>query len=1196
MKKIVLFITAILVISVFSGIICCAAAPDSSYQLTFSDEFNGTELNMDLWHHRLGTTYGGKNIAENVRVSNGKLYLDYTKTDGIYSGAGIITNDFLPYGYYETKAKFFNGVKGLHTSFWTAGGALEIDGFESDTSTSTGTPTPYYNLHYWWGEHINHGGGSYSVETDGDSKTSDWFTMGFEWLPGKINYYANGKFVGTYSPDVYTPSTLWLTAVATPEWCDYKIDDSKMDANGYFGSSEYEYFRYYAKKLKGVNLLGNGHFELSRENPSAMVRYFGISKGALCAKSPYAYDGYCYAHLRSGTSLGEVFKYLPSAKYTFEGYFKAPTGTNATLSVKDADGKIIKSMTIPSNDNWTLVSLKDIEVSAYASPVIEVTSGHLSVDNLTFYCQEGDATYENYKEGDYKTYNALADSESKVINNSLIANVGYDTYQFENSPYYFGNLTPYVQGTETYIPYQPIKDKVNISGVSSTAQYVSISQINATSDYRALTDGMCILIYPSSYSAGSATILEAQNSLNKFIDPSHYIYKDATYVGTADKSGQTVYKFDTAVTTGTWGYSSLGYLSDGKYTGDSTATATWSVNIPAPAKYSIQIYSNSHKGNGDASFTTKFAGVNVTTQGKVNSYTINQYDGSVGWYDLGTYEFKQSGKVDIKLYNASGEGLLRGSAIRIITENLRNATYIGTENIEKQLVFDINTCTLKGSWGTSSLGYSGGSRYTGNAGDSAVWNPVAPVTGTYSVQIYNIAHQGDKVSNAAPSTKQAGVSVKQDDNYYLYYLDQYDGNTGWYDLGTFNLEKGEVLPISIHNMTDEGLLRANAVRFIKSATIENRDAVYVGTSSKDNQKVFSVSNCTFTGSSWGTSSLGYGSSSKYSPSNDAVATWNIAPDSDGIYSIQIYNIVHGGDKASGASPSTLIAGVDVSFDETIYKYTLNQCEGQMGWYDLGTFSLKASSTIPVKLYNIAQSGHLRACAIRLVPAKVPVGDLGTSVFVGTASEANQEFYDLNYATKTGSWLQSGGTLWDCYYGNGTAATATWTVSPKYNKKYSVQIYIPCISNSNTTEDAILNLKIGEKGYEYHFNQRLDTTANSGWYDLGIFNLTTATQITAKLSMTSGQFLRAKAFRLVPVPDSINVTKSGTSVSAQLGLLKNHIDKVIFAEYSENQLKNVQLVPAAATVNYTMTNSSNDLKVFYWNSINSMNPLTAVTIK
>ena len=122
MRKSLLLVLLVAVITVLSGTMCLADAPDSSYIMVLNDEFDGTNLNTDIWAYRTGEPYGGKNLQENVRVSDGKLYLDYRKVDGFYTGGGVLTLANLPYGYYETKAKTYTGANGFHTSFWTAAG------------------------------------------------------------------------------------------------------------------------------------------------------------------------------------------------------------------------------------------------------------------------------------------------------------------------------------------------------------------------------------------------------------------------------------------------------------------------------------------------------------------------------------------------------------------------------------------------------------------------------------------------------------------------------------------------------------------------------------------------------------------------------------------------------------------------------------------------------------------------------------------------------------------------------------------------------------------------------------------------------------------------------------------------------------------------------------------------------------------
>lgn len=1192
MKKLTLLILVVALLTAM-GISCFASAPDSSYELVFSDEFDGTELNTDVWKYRTGDAYGGKNLKENVRITDGKLYLDYTKTDGIYSGAGIITDFNLPYGYYETKAKIFTGVNGLHTSFWTAGGILEIDAFEADSNQGSSAPIPQYNLHYWWADHSMVGGTNFDNNTDGNTSTSDWFISGFEWLPGKIIFYSNGKVVGTVSPDVFSPSDLWLTAVATPDWHinengTYNIDDSKMDANGYFGSSEYEYFRYYSKKLKGVNLLGNGHFELNRTKTNTTISSFDVIKNAVPVKSPFAHKGYCFALLSDTAELGQTLKYLPAGNYTFEGYFKTKTDTSATLSVYDKDNNLLKSVSVPQCNDWTLVSLKDIAVADSAYVVVKSTAGSLMADDLAFYCQEGDTTYEGYEESNYKKYNALPENtEQPVLNSALIAQLDSPVYQYNNNPYTFSatdtSLVPCKKNGEICVPYQAIKSAFPISGVASNSTYVTLSQINASGTYVAYTYADCILLCNASATVTTDTKLAAKLSLHNFIDPFSRIESTAIYAETADVENQTVYDIDTATLSGTWGNSSIGYASKGKYATAPQSYVVWTPTFKVPNNYTVQIYSAPHAGSSGVSPTTDDAGVDLTIGNKTYSYSLNQYNGTAGWYNLGSFKTLPNDVMHIKLYNAKGTGLLRASAIRIIpNDTFDQATYAGTADLPNQTVYDINDCNLQGAWETSGMGYGGSSRYVRNSAATANWTVVPPSAGDYSIQIYSIAHAGNTATNAPPSTTAAGVYLEVNGERHYYRLNQCTGNSGWYDLGKFTLELGQSADITLHHTLADGHLRANAVRIVPENLTE---AIYVGNTDAPTQIVYDINDCTLE-SKWGTSSMGYTGGSRYSGEPDASATWTVTASDKGKYSVQIYSIAHAGDASINAPASTTAAGVRLEIAGTAYRYTLNQCTGSTGWYDLGTFELDANQTASIKLYHTLGDGHLRANAVRLVPETAPI----TTYFLGKSTEANQELHPFSEATTTGTWAASGGALTGCYYGNGTAATVSWSVTPNHSKKYSVQIYIPCMDNGNTTQEAVVTLDVNRTTYTYNMNQRQDTTNYTGWYDLGLFDLNNSEAVSVSLSMKSGQFLRAKDFRLVPVPDSIPATNSSGTVSLSPGFMKNYIGKVLFAEYNGTTLHKVQSLDPSASMTFTMDNASNAFKIFFWQDTSSFSPI------
>ncbi len=496
MKK-VFFCSLILCTMFFCAAHCFAAPPREDYQLVLADEFDGDALNTEIWGYRGGDT----NRKENVRVENGILHIDYKyaeipaeETDAeadteqtetpkqyAFTGGGIITNHTLRYGYYEVRAKAYSGVRGLHTSFWNSGygyGALtpkpayapvnntfmEIDIFEIDSRDDGEYPKIPQCVHYFVGDHTRG-----EIINNGKELTFDcseeWFVMGMEWLPDRINYYLNGELWGTVENlQEYGQAYMWLTALAQPEKLlnedgTYDVDFDKADENGLFGSSQFDYFRYYQLPIRHTNLLGNGNFENNRPVASSSPSGYAV-KGDLAAsgiqKTPRAEDGICY-HIHQSAdayslSTGQEFNYLLPGKYTFKGKFKTSGVLNkARLVVYDKNGVEIAYKAISAGGKWTEVALTDIEISDYAYVAVESASDGetiLSIDCLEFYRQEGLVLpesegvrkYENCRGVDplngphFILTDAVRYDESRWNKSGLLENAYYTTLAKDSEP------------------------------------------------------------------------------------------------------------------------------------------------------------------------------------------------------------------------------------------------------------------------------------------------------------------------------------------------------------------------------------------------------------------------------------------------------------------------------------------------------------------------------------------------------------------------------------------------------------------------------------------------------------------------------------------------------------------------------------------------------------------------------------------
>jgi Ca2+-binding RTX toxin-like protein len=192
---------------------------DSSWTLTFDEEFNGTSLDTDVW----GTNWLGADGAttppindaelaaydpDNVSVSDGMLHLTASDTPATVDGtqydytSGIVqTHDSFSqtYGYFEARI-YLPGTDGEidnWPAFWTDGENWPEDG-EMDIMEGLGGDAAY---HF----HSPEGGPGEHVEGD----YTGWHTFGAQWEPGQVSFYYDDEYVGSIETGI-TDSPMYL--------------------------------------------------------------------------------------------------------------------------------------------------------------------------------------------------------------------------------------------------------------------------------------------------------------------------------------------------------------------------------------------------------------------------------------------------------------------------------------------------------------------------------------------------------------------------------------------------------------------------------------------------------------------------------------------------------------------------------------------------------------------------------------------------------------------------------------------------------------------------------------------------------------------------------------------------------------------------------------------------------------------------
>jgi hypothetical protein len=394
-----------------------------SYSLLYEDEFDGTSLDADDWYYRETSNYDVVHAymrRQNVSVSDGALHLAFTRQDvtgdgtADLVGGGVISTQLFGYGYYEIRAKLFNGTQGLHTSFWSMGlntgmaGAngdprieaditasklaennqlYEIDGFEHNSPNSL----DFGDVAWTNGAGNGNSRKGYQPGSTYGVDYGQWNVYGYEYTPTEVIYTLNGveRFrhaVGAAGKP-FNPMNFWLTALP------YKV---YPDATKLPGTSDIDYFRFYGTTRPDVNLLGNGSFDvLPKSNPGAWIVpawIEGYDKPASKRVTTSSHDG-ARSLEHSGTTAYLVttkqnLTHIPNGTYDLTAWVRSSGGqTQAALRVLNYGGTEL-TYNVPATSVWTQVTIPNVLVGTN-SATIAITSNAdagewLQVDQVSF--------------------------------------------------------------------------------------------------------------------------------------------------------------------------------------------------------------------------------------------------------------------------------------------------------------------------------------------------------------------------------------------------------------------------------------------------------------------------------------------------------------------------------------------------------------------------------------------------------------------------------------------------------------------------------------------------------------------------------------------------------------------------------------------------------------------------------------------
>lgn len=242
-----LFIAAIIVVACSKSDSNTPEKPPVSGD-NFFEDFDGTEINNEIWQVATWKEHGGQTGRERCFVEDGYLKMHFinSSTDGFLSSA-IQTRDEFLYGKWEARIKPSN-VPGILNSFYTIDWNNENDNSSNSNGTKQEIDIEFLTYVFGNGEgkvhYAVHESGKASFETNPDvdvsfDPSSDFHVWGFEITPEYIEWFVDDTPLKRYTyaeGDISINATyqIKLNAWSQEHWvngppaedvvCEYLID------------------------------------------------------------------------------------------------------------------------------------------------------------------------------------------------------------------------------------------------------------------------------------------------------------------------------------------------------------------------------------------------------------------------------------------------------------------------------------------------------------------------------------------------------------------------------------------------------------------------------------------------------------------------------------------------------------------------------------------------------------------------------------------------------------------------------------------------------------------------------------------------------------------------------------------------------------------------------------------------------------
>ena len=220
----------------------------ATYQLVWSDEFNGTSVNTSNWNFETGAGGWGNNEqqyyrSQNATVSNGNLVITAKRESfggANYTSARLTTQNkrTFTYGRMEARIRLPLG-QGLWPAFWMLGSNISSIGWprcgEIDIMEHINTENRVYGTIHWDANgYAHYGGNTTTTPSSYHVYSIEWNSSAIKWFVDGVKYHeANILNNINSTEEFHRPFFFILNMAVGGNWPGQTIDNSKLPASMY---------------------------------------------------------------------------------------------------------------------------------------------------------------------------------------------------------------------------------------------------------------------------------------------------------------------------------------------------------------------------------------------------------------------------------------------------------------------------------------------------------------------------------------------------------------------------------------------------------------------------------------------------------------------------------------------------------------------------------------------------------------------------------------------------------------------------------------------------------------------------------------------------------------------------------------------------------------------------------------------------